>query len=569
MKKESDKDYPWFKYYKDMRFHIDYPDVSMYEMVKRTVKKYPSSIAYKYYGNEVTYRSLLRRIDDSACAFVRLGVKKKDVVTICMPNTPEAIISVYALNKLGAICNMMHPLSSEEELKQGINLVNSNYVIVADIAFSKIKNIKKDISVNKIIYLPICESMDPLTRLGYRLTTGRGVLAPIGEDVIPYYRFIARAKYHKETIKDEGVGSDTAIILHSGGTTGSPKGIALTNMNFNALALSGVEINKTLGHGNSILAIMPIFHGFGLGCTFHASFVSGATAIILPSVNPRKFDSTLLKYKPNIIACVPSLLEGLTNSKKLVDEDLSFLKCVVCGGDVLSPKLAKKIDEFLYDHGSDTFVRTAFGMTECTAGAAMIPIEESREKSIGIPIPDCYIKICKQGTIEECNYGEIGEICINGPTVMKGYINNKKETDIVLKKHKDGKIWLHSGDAGYMDKDGFVYFEARIKRMIVSSGYNIYPGQLEDIICEHPYVKTCAVVGVPHPYKKEVVKVYIVLKDGLVLNSEIKKSIREYCEKNIAAYALPCSYNYINELPKTKIGKVAYKEFIKNDNVGK
>lgn len=566
MKNESDKDYPWFKYYKDMRVHIDYPDVSMYEMVKRTAKKYPSSIAYKYYGNEVTYRSLLRRIDDSACAFVRLGVKKKDVVTICMPNTPEAIISVYALNKLGAICNMMHPLSSEEELKQGINLTNSSYVIVADIAFSKIKNIKKDISVKKIIYLPICESMDPLTKLGYKLTTGRKAIAPIGEDVIPYYRFLARAKFHKETIKDEGVSSETAIILHSGGTTGSPKGIALTNMNFNALALSGVEINKTLGHGNSILAIMPIFHGFGLGCTFHASFVSGATAIILPSVNPRKFDSTLLKYKPNIIACVPSLLEGLTNSKKLADEDLSFLKCVVCGGDALSPKLAKRIDEFLYDHGSDTFVRTAFGMTECTAGAAMMPIEESREKSFGIPIPDCYIKICRQGTIEECNYGEIGEICINGPTVMKEYVNNKKETDMVLKKHKDGKIWLHSGDAGYMDKDGFIYFEARIKRMIVSSGYNIYPGQLEDIICEHPYVKTCAIVGVPHPYKKEVVKAYIVLKDGLVLNSEIKKSIREYCEKNIAAYALPYAYGYRKELPKTKIGKVAYKELAVSDD---
>lgn len=566
MKKESDKDYPWFKYYKGMRAHIDYPDVSMYEMVKRTAKKYPSNIAYKYYGNEVTYRSLLRRIDDSACAFVRLGVKKKDVVTICMPNTPEAIISVYALNKLGAICNMMHPLSSEEELKQGINLVNSNYLIVADIVFSKIKNIRKDISVNKIIYLPICESMDPLTRLGYRLTTGRKASAPIGEDVIPYYRFIARAKFHKETIIDEGVGSDTAVILHSGGTTGSPKGIVLTNMNFNALALSGLEINKVLTSGVSILAIMPIFHGFGLGCTFHANFVSGGTAIILPSVNPRKFDSILLKYKPNIIACVPSILEGLTNSKKLEDEDLSFLKCVVCGGDALSPKLAKKIDEFLYDHGSDTFVRTAFGMTECTAGATMMPLEESRENSIGIPWPDCYVKICKQGTTEECNYGEIGEICINGPTVMKEYVNNKKETEMVLKKHKDGKIWLHSGDAGHMDKDGFVYFETRIKRMIVSSGYNIYPGQLEAIICEHPYVKACAVVGVPHPYKKEVAKAYIVLKDGLVLNSEIKKSIREYCEKNIAAYALPYAYGYRKELPKTKIGKVAYKELTVSDD---
>lgn len=566
MKRENDNDYPWFKYYKNMKTHIDYPDVSMYEMVKRTAKKYPSNIAYKYYGSEVTYRSLLRRIDDSACAFARIGVKKGDVVSICMPNTPEAIISVYALNKLGAVCNMLHPLSSEEELKNEINFAESAYLIVADIAFSKIKNIKKDISVKKILYFPVCESMDPMSKIGYKLTEGRKASVPIGEDVIPYYRFIALSRFYRDDIKDDGVGSDVAVILYSGGTTGSPKGVLLTNMNFNSLALSGVEINKALGSGVSILAIMPIFHGFGLASNFHVAFVSGSTAIILPSVNPRKFDNILLKYKPNMIACVPSLLESITNSKKLKDEDLSFLKCVVCGGDALSPVLNKKIDKFLFDHGSDAFVRTAYGMSECSAGVSMMPREETRENSIGIPFPDCYIKICKPGSIDECNYGEVGEICINGPIVMMGYLNNKKETEMALKKHKDGKIWLHSGDVGCMDKDGFIYFKSRIKRMIVSSGYNIYPGQLEAIICEHPYVKACAVVGVPHPYKKEVAKAYIVLKCGVVLNSEIKKSIREYCEKNIASYALPYAYGYRKELPKTNLGKVAYRELTLGDD---
>ena len=565
MKKENN-DYPWFKYYKDMKSHIKYPDSSMYSLVRKCAIKYPSNIAYSYFGNKVTYKSLISKIDEASRAFLRLGVNKKDVVSIIMPNTPEAIICFYALNRIGAVCNMIHPLSSEEEFKYDIKLANTKYVIVADIAYQKLFNIKSELNIEKIIYLPISESMDSITKIGYKLTTGRSALKPSGEDTITYSKFLSKAKYYKEVIKDEGKGEDIAVILHSGGTTGKPKGIVLTNMNFNSLVLSELEINKCLGDGISILAIMPIFHGFGLGCTFHATMVSGGHAIILPSVNPKKFDETLLKYKPNILACVPSVLEGLTKSKKLKEADLSFIKCIICGGDALSGELNNKIDKFLYDHGSDTRVRTAYGMTECTAGVTMMPLEETREDSIGIPCPDSYIKICEVGTTKECITGEVGEICINGPTVMKEYINDKDETSLVLKTHKDGKVWLHSGDLGFVDSDGFVYFKSRAKRMIVSSGYNIYPGQIEQIILKHPYVEACSVVGVPHPYKKEVVKAYIVLKDEFVLNSEIKKSIKEYCEKNIAKYALPYAYGYRKELPKTKLGKVAYKELINGEN---
>ena len=565
MKKENN-DYPWFKYYKDMKSHIEYPDSSMYSLVRKCAIKYPSNIAYSYFGNKVTYKSLISKIDEASRAFLRLGVNKKDVVSIIMPNTPEAIICFYALNRIGAVCNMIHPLSSEEEFKYDIKLANTKYVIVADIAYQKLFNIKSELNIEKIIYLPISESMDSITKIGYKLTTGRSALKPSGEDTITYSKFLSKAKYYKEVIKDEGKGEDIAVILHSGGTTGKPKGIVLTNMNFNSLVLSELEINKCLGDGISILAIMPIFHGFGLGCTFHATMVSGGHAIILPSVNPKKFDETLLKYKPNILACVPSVLEGLTKSKKLKEADLSFIKCIICGGDALSGEPNNKIDKFLYDHGSDTRVRTAYGTTECTAGVTMMPLEETREDSIGIPCPDSYIKICEVGTTKECITGEVGEICINGPTVMKEYINDKDETSLVLKTHKDGKVWLHSGDLGFVDSDGFVYFKSRAKRMIVSSGYNIYPGQIEQIILKHPYVEACSVVGVPHPYKKEVVKAYIVLKDEFVLNSEIKKSIKEYCEKNIAKYALPYAYGYRKELPKTKLGKVAYKELINGEN---
>lgn len=565
MIKIKNNKFPWFKYYKDMKSTLKYPDISMYELVRKSCIKHPSNIAYSYYKTKVTYKSFLRKIDLCACSYAKIGVIKGSNVTICSSNTPEAIISFYALNKIGAVVNMLHPLSSEEEIKFALNLTKCEYLFISDIAYSKFKNIREKTSVKKVIYVSVSESMDPITKIGFYITKGRKLLRPLEDDIIPYNRFLAMGRFYNKKVVDKNKGNDVSVILHSGGTTGTPKGIMLTNMNFNSLVLSELEINKVLGSKVSILAIMPIFHGFGLGCTFHACLTSGGHAIILPSVDPKKFDETLLKYRPNIIACVPSILETLTYSKKLKNEDLSFIKCIVCGGDTLSTALNKRIDEFLKSHNSKTKVRTAFGMTESTAGVTMMPLEETRCESIGIPIPDSFIKIVKPGTEEELKPLEIGEICISGPTVMKGYLNEEKETNLVLKKHKDKKVWLHSGDLGYMDSDGFIYFKSRLKRMIVSSGYNIYPGQIEEIISSHPYVKTCAVVGLPHPYKKEVIKAYIVLKDNIELTSEVKKSIKSYCEKNIASYSLPYAYGYRKEIPKTLVGKVAYRKLLNDE----
>ena len=566
MKKQND--YPWFKSYGDIKPSFDLPNVSMYEMVRRSANKYPSLIAYSYYGTKITYKSYLRKIDEAAIAFSKLGAKKGDYVSIIMPNTPEAIICFYALNKLGCIANMLHPLSGEEELKFGINLTKTKFILVSDVSYDKVANIKDEINCEKIIYVSVSESMDPLMKLAYRFKQGKG-LQVFPADVIPYHRFIAKGKFTRSRVKDNNKGSDTAAILYSGGTTGKPKGIVLTNSNFNYLATGLLEVNKVMGPGISTLSIMPIFHGFGLGCTTHAVHISGGQTIILPTVNPKKFDQTVLKYKPNTIGCVPSLLQTLINSRKLAKADLSFIKCIVCGGDSISEKLDGELDKFLFEHGSDAKVRGAFGMTECSAGCTMMPKHKKKLGSVGVPIPNCYIKIVNPETDEELPYGETGEICISGPTLMKEYLNEKEETENILRKGKDGKLWLHSGDLGYMDEDGYIFFKARLKRMIVSSGYNIYPGQIEQIILEHPYVEQCIVVGVPHPYKKEVVKAYIVLKKGLVLNSEIKKSIKTHCEKNIAKYALPYAYGYRKELPKTLLGKVAYKELIKDSEEDK
>ena len=272
---DSFKKFPWFKFYGNMKKSIKVPDVSMYEMVRRSAKKYPELTAYSYFGTESKYEKYIKQIDKAAKAFVRLGVKKGDVVSIVMPNTPEAIICFYGLNKLGALINMIHPLSSEEEIKFAMKITNTKYALVADIVYNKLANVKKDLKLKKIIYTPLSLSMDPITKIGYKLKTFGKFPMVLSNDTIEYNEFIRRSKYEEKEIKDTGKGSDKAVILHSGGTSGKPKGIVLTNTNFNSVALGLLEGVEDMGPGVSTLSIMPIFHGFGLACTFHAVNITG------------------------------------------------------------------------------------------------------------------------------------------------------------------------------------------------------------------------------------------------------------------------------------------------------
>ena len=282
-------------------------------------------------------------------------------------------------------------------------------------------------------------------------------------------------------------------------------------MNFNALAMQSFEACATLSEKDTVLAVMPVFHGFGLGICIHTVQYFGGTSILLPKFDAKTFDQLILKNKPNIIAGVPTLYEALLQNKGLEGKDLSFLKCVISGGDSLSVSLKKKIDKFLRSHGAKIQIREGYGLTECVTGSCLTPVNYYREGSIGIPYPDTYYKIVKPDTIDELPYGEEGEIVISGPSVMKGYLKDSKETKKILKKHKDGLVWMHTGDIGLMDPDGFVYFKQRLKRVIVSSGYCIYPQYIENIIDSHPDVLMSCVIGIPHPYKKEVAKAFIVL----------------------------------------------------------
>ena len=555
---------PWLKYYKEgVPAHLNYPKGTMVGYFLEAVARYPENIAIEYYGRTYTYRAFYEMIRDTAKSLKSQGVKEGDTIAICMPNTPEALLMFYAANMVGALVSLIHPLSAEKEIQNYINGSGATFLLSLDLVYDKVHNIVDNTCIKKIVIASAGDSLKTIKKFLYKFKN-RGTVPKIEltDDIMTWNEFINYGYDYQGEIACLKGANDPAVILYSGGTSGDPKGILLTNMNFNALALSSHKMIEQSGEGESILAILPIFHGFGLGVCIHTTLGCGMRVVLVPNFNPKDFGKLLHKHKISIVCGVPSLFESLTKTS-MGKNDLSKLKSAISGGDFMSKDLKNKVDTYFREHGSNAEIRVGYGLTEASAAICVTPTGEYRESSIGVPFPDTYIKVVRVGTHDEVPYGEDGEICISGPTVMMGYLNNLEETIQTLQIHEDGRTWLHTGDVGSMDKDGFVYFKQRVKRIIISNGYNLYPSYIETIINSHPDVFTSTVIGIPHPKKVQVAKAYIVLKDGVKPSKDVEKSIRLHCEKNLARYSLPAVYEFRESLPKTLVGKVAYKELEK------
>lgn len=555
---------PWLKYYKEgVPAHLNYPKGTMVGYFLEAVARYPENIAIEYYGRTYTYRAFYEMIRDTAKSLKSQGVKEGDTIAICMPNTPEAILMFYAANMVGALVSLIHPLSAEKEIQNYINGSGATFLLSLDLVYDKVHNIVDNTCIKKIVIASAGDSLKTIKKFLYKFKN-RGTVPKIEltDDIMTWNEFINYGYDYQGEIACLKGSNDPAVILYSGGTSGDPKGILLTNMNFNALALSCHKMIEQSGEGESILAILPIFHGFGLGVCIHTTLGCGMRVVLVPNFNPKDFGKLLHKHKISIVCGVPSLFESLTKTS-MGKNDLSKLKSAISGGDFMSKDLKNKVDTYFREHGSNAEIRVGYGLTEASAAICVTPTGEYRESSIGVPFPDTYIKVVRVGTHDEVPYGEDGEICISGPTVMMGYLNNLEETIQTLQIHEDGRTWLHTGDVGSMDKDGFVYFKQRVKRIIISNGYNLYPSYIETIINSHPDVFTSTVIGIPHPKKVQVAKAYIVLKDGVKPSKDVEKSIRLHCEKNLARYSLPAVYEFRESLPKTLVGKVAYRELEK------
>ena len=552
---------PWLAFSGNTPTSIDYPIKTMYQMVVAAAEKYPTHNAYCFMGKETAYQTFLSRIDAAAKGLYAIGVRKGDRVTICMANTPQAVDCFYALNRIGAIPNMIHPLSAAEEIAFYLNVSRSKAILTLDQFYAKVAStLPKLEQPVKILIAKIGDELSLPLKLLFPLTKS----GKAGKDLPKtgytlWTDMIAAGKNIKLPVH-EGQPEDCGAILYSGGTTGTTKGIMLSNLNFNALGLQTIAASgfDTIA-GMKMLSIMPIFHGFGLGIGIHTALIGGATCILVPQFSVRIYADTLLKQKPNLIPGVPTLFEALLRAGKLEGADLSFLKGIFSGGDSLSPELKKKVDAFLKAHNCPEQIREGYGTTECVTASCLTPKNYARAGSIGVPFPDTYYKIVNPGTLEEAQPDMEGEICISGPTVMLGYMDNPEETSHALQTHADGKLWLHTGDLGHMDNDGFVYFHQRLKRMIITSGYNVYPSQLENIIDGHEKVLLSCVIGIKDQYRGQRVKAFVVPLPGIEPTDALKQELLDYCAGRIAKYAMPRDIEFRTELPKTLVGKVAYR----------
>ena len=539
-----------------------YPETTMFGAIEAAAKRLPDAPAIDFMGKIITYKTFVERIETAAGAFLKYGIKKDDRVTICMPNTPQGLICLYALNRIGAVANMVHPLSSQKNITFYLDYSESKMILTLDQFYEKVKEAVNESKGNADIIVARIQDELPLVKaIAYKYLKNKDNLkypTDKKKDLV-WTEFVKTGKGVKlpEVKFDKNKG---AAILYSGGTSGTPKGILLSDYNFNAL---GVQISEIAGckldWGVKFLSVMPIFHGFGLGIGIHTVLQNGAMCILIPQFTKETYAKAVIKNKPNFIAGVPTLYEALLKVDLFDGKDLSFLIGVFSGGDSLSPELKKRADKFFAEHNASVQIREGYGLTECVTASCVTPVDKAKEGSIGLPLRDMEYRVVEPGTFNEVKRGEMGEIIISGPTLMLGYIDAPEENAKTLRTDENGTTWMFSGDMGYMDEEGFIYFKQRIKRLIVTSGYNVYPTHLENILDKHPAVDYSCVIGVKDSYKMHKIRAYIVLKNGEEASEETKKKILEYCKEYLDVFERPKEIIFKDELPKTLVGKVAYR----------
>lgn len=577
-------DKPWLQFYSDEELMADMPEESIYDYIKKRNEDNLEHVALDYYGTKITYRDLFDNIDKAEKMFVNNGVKPGDIVSMSVPTTPETIYMFYALNKMGAVANMIDPRVSAEQMHDYITEVDSKLFVGIDLYDKKFKKALKGTSVEKTILISAGASMPKGPMKG--VTSVLSVFKTELDHEIPtstYKKEIEKAQDVKLPAPVDVKADDVVVIVHTGGTTGKSKGVQLTNKNLNASSLQAEHTGYNLTPDDRWLNIMPPFIAYGVGNGLHLPLSVGMEVILIPRFDPRKFADYIIKYRPNEMAGVPSHYENLIKDPKLKDFDLSFLKAPIVGGDSMNPELEKETTEFLRTHGCKSGVLKGYGMSEASAAVSLpTTTGENKLKSVGVPFSRTTISIFDyelddneremfpiDDYYQELGPGKIGQICMTGPNTMAGYYNNQEETDNVLRIHSDGKIWVHSGDLGYMDESGRVFVLDRMKRIIVRhDGFKIFPSIIRDIVAANPAVKLCEVIGVRDEshVQGKLPKVFIVLKEEYQDKADnVIHQLNRECNEKLSEYYLPITFDVKEELPLTLIGKVDYKALEKEE----
>lgn len=559
-------DKPWLKYYSREACEKEIPQCTTYELLWQSNRKYNDNIALSYLGKEISYRNLFANIEKTAKAFSAIGIKEGDIVVMVTVTTPETVYAIYALNRLGAVANMVDPRTSAEGIKEYIAEVQAKYALILDVVYDKAMQIIDNTSVETVIVVSPADSLSVIKKNLYRLSHRRKISDSKTAAVFMVWDdFLSRGETVDYKIAPY-VKNRCCIMVHTGGTTGTPKCVMLSNENINALVIQSIDTEIDMKRNHTWLDIMPPFIAYGFGMGLHLPLVIGMKIFLVPQFDPFKFDELLLKYKPIHMIGVPSYWGTILKSKKLKNADLSYMIAPTVGGDSMPPVLEKEANAFLKAHGCHTKITKGYGMTEVCAGVAGTVNKNNEIGSVGIPFPQTIISIFKPDTEEELSYGQVGEVCIAGPNVMLGYYNNESATTKMIRVHKDGISWVHSGDLGYMNENGSLFIVDRIKRMIVRyDGFKVFPTMIDQVITRHGAVTESCTIGIKDREHTQgrLPFVYVVLKEAKQENEEIKKELIELCRNELPEYAQPVDIVFLDKIPLTPIGKVDFQNLEK------
>lgn len=588
-------DKPWQKFYSEETITSDLPKMTMYDYICQDIEKYLDKIALNYFDKKITYLEFLDNIEQTADALLQYGVKKGDIVSVIMPTTPESIYLLYGLNKIGAVGNFIDPRTSEKGLEKYITEAKSSLVFVLDSVSDRVKSLKEKNLVDTIVNISPTESMSTSAKLkelkkmiekakeNSNLKTIKAIKQVLegqkkskqtygySAECVQWQDFfnkgdIRNQEKYKSIYYEENM---PAVIVHTGGTTGAPKSVVLTNDNLNSAAFDCDIAGYDFQSHQNWLNIMPLFIAYGCGNGLHLPLACKMEVIIIPAFNSKEFPDLLLKYKPNHMVGVPEHYSHIINDERMKKEDLSYIIAPTVGGDAMNIELEKEVNEFLKQGNCDYKIVKGYGMTEvCAAVCACTSNETNEIGGVGIPFPHSTISIFDSETEEELPYQQkdeepqIGEICINTPNMMLGYYENETETSKILRTHEDGQTWVHSGDLGYMNEHGQLFIVGRSKDMIIRhDGFKLYPSHIEKAIFEEPMVSACKVVGVKDydHQQGELPFAYVVLESKELEDKDIertKESINHLCQQHLQDYSWPKYIEFIDELPQTNIGKI-------------
>ncbi len=558
-------DKPWLKYYTEDIIDAPLPECTAYEYMRRCNIDRLEFIALEYFGKKITYGALLNRIDHVANCLLAMGVGKGDVITSCLANMPEATYLIYAASKIGAIIDLVDPFNPHDMMTLYCNKTKSKIIFSLDVTYPNIKRLPETTSIEKTVLVSPVQSKRALHFLS-KLKSRNKLNMAERRNIITWDAFM---KYAKTKPSSEAVPYEKDMpfaILHTGGTTGIPKGALLSVDNVNSLAFQFATSPLGMTDGEKALNLMPPFAAYGLCNGLHLHLCCGMRVILIPTYEPEKIVKQISKYKPNRIACAPAHYVHIAESDKMEQMDLSFLRHPIVGGDTLNIKLEQKLNDILLAGGCQDKITKGYGLTE-TASGITVCVNNSVNKmgSVGIPLPKNIVSCFDLNDPEtEVQYGVEGEICVCSPNNMLGYFRTPEETAHVLKKHKDGRTWFHTGDLGYVDEDGNLFIKGRLKRMIIQySGLKSNPFEAEQEIAKHPLVNHIVVVGVrdPNHDQGQLPVAFVQLVDGANVNeSELRVVLHRQCNENITYYSVPVDFIFVSKFPRTPIGKIDFKE---------